>query len=64
MRFFSRLFFPRRDKLDEASGEYLIVVDDPGYNQPLQIGIAREGDEPLAKNEQAFLLNRILTQLT
>ena len=62
--FFSRLFFPRSDKLEEATGEYQIVVERTETEDLISVAIVRDGGQPLANNEQAFLLNRILSQLT
>lgn len=60
----SRVIFPKDDELVDVRGEYLVDIERGQDSEVLSITISREGDGSLQNNEQAFLLNRILTKLS
>ena len=60
----ARTIFPQNDELVEVRGEYLVDIERVEDSNVLSIRISRDGSEPLRTNEQAFLLNRILTKLS
>ena len=59
-----RIFSRGPDKAKEIGGEYRITITETDFPDVLRIAIEPGGEGSLANNEQAFLLNRILPQLT